>query len=177
MLLTFITTRVRQLTKSLTATPLTSEERHFVDGLLNSVPAQLFFALAIYEQRHALRVCQTLCAGGFGTDKELLQAALLHDLGKYDPQTGRTVPLWGKVANVIFSTMGAKPLMKRLASPDPKRWGYVFWLQLEHEKRGARMAFKAGSSKRVIALIGGCKTLEKRGDLSALALKWADDLN
>jgi hypothetical protein len=169
--------RIRQFSCSITAKPLNQAEKAYILAILTPSQATLFFALATYEQRHALNVCQTLCAGGHGTDKELLQAALLHDLGKFDPQSGRAIPVWGKVVNVLFSLLKAKALLRNLASPEPSSWRYVFWLQLNHEKRGARMALKAGSSKRVVALIGRCKTLQRRGDPAAIALKWADDLN
>ncbi len=163
--------RVRQLTLSLKAAPLINTEIEFVKGLLTPEQAELYFALALYEQRHALRVCRTLQEAGYGADRELLQAALLHDLGKHDPQTGRNVPLWGKAANVVLTKIGGSKLVTRLASPASASWRYVFWLQSNHEQRGATLAQAVGCSERVVALIVG------RDDPAVNILRWADDQN
>ncbi len=170
--------RTRQLVRSVRARPLSEVELDYVRQLLNPGQLELFVALPSYEQRHALNVCRTLVRGGYGPDRDLLQAALLHDLGKYDPTTGRTIPIWVKVANVALSRTMGRAFVKRLArSERPDHWRYLFWLQTSHEKRGARLVLAAGSSKRVVALVGGCRTLQRRGDRAAIALKWADDLN
>lgn len=169
--------RTSQFLHSIKAKPLTQAEKAFIESILTASQAFFFFQLAIYEQRHALRVCQTLCAGGHGTDKELLQASLLHDLGKSDPQNGRFIPVWGKIANVLFSMFKAKSVMRKLAKAEPKSWRYVFWLQLHHEQRGASLAEKMGSSRRVVNLIGGYSAALQQGDPAMIALKWADDLN
>jgi len=163
--------RVRQLTLSLKAAPLGKVELEFVKGLLNPQQAELYFALTLYEQRHALRVCRTLEEAGYGADRELLQAALLHDLGKRDQQNGRSVPLWGKVASVVLTKIGGRKLVSRLANPDVNSWRYVFWLQTNHERRGAAMAQTVGSSSRVVALIAG------KDDPAVDILRWADDQN
>lgn len=170
--------RIRQLVRSLRARPLTELERSYVCRVLTPAQQSLFSALPIYEQRHALNVCQTLVRGGYGPDRELLQAALLHDLGKHDPLTGRSIPIWVKVANVALTKTLGRSFINRLGQQAPPgNWRYYFHLQSSHEKRGARLALCAGSSKRVVALVGGCHTLKRRGDAAAVALSWADDLN
>jgi hypothetical protein len=156
---------------------LNQTEVAYVRDLLNEKQAALYFSLVTYEQRHALNVCQTLVKGGFGNDLDLLQAALLHDLGKRDPQTGRYVPVWGKCANVVLEALGGPELVARLARPNPQSWRYVFYLQTGHEERSASLALIAGSSKKVADLVGNCKDLYQQGDSAAKALKWADDLN
>ena len=169
--------RVLQLIRSLRAQPLNEAEVTYVRDLLNEKQAALYFGLVTYEQRHALNVCQTLLRGGFGSDRELLQAALLHDIGKRDPHTGRYVPLWGKVASVVLSKLGGSKLVKNLAGPNPKSWRYVFYLQTGHEARGAALVREAGSSPKVNALVGDYQSLYRQGDPAAKALQWADDLN
>ncbi len=170
--------RVRQLTRSFRVQDFSQAETALIQSILLAQQFVLFQALPLHEQRHALNVCQTLLKGGYGQDVELLQASLLHDLGKHDPATGRTVPRWVKVANVALRTTFGPASLLRLARRDqPDSWRYLFWLQLSHEKRGARLARNAGSSRRVVALVGGCRTLQRRGDDAAKALKWADDLN
>lgn len=169
--------RSRQLARSLKAQPLTQAEQTEIRAILLPGQAELFFGLPKYEQRHALNVCRTLQKAGYAADSELLQAALLHDIGKRDPHTGRTIPVWGKVANVALSKVFGRQIISRLAKEQPSSWRYIFWLQLTHEKRSAKLTQAAGSSKRVVALVGGCQSLERTGDPAWQALKWADDLN
>ena len=174
MLMTQIYLRTRQLLRSVSAQPLHDHEWHYINHILLPGQQDLFGRLPVYEQRHALNVCRTLVRGGFGTDRELLQAALLHDLGKFDPISGRTIPVWVKVANVL---LGRKRVARLGRSDAPTHWRYFFWLQSQHEKRSAKLVQSVGSSKRVIALVGSCRNLRRRGDQAALALSWADDLN
>ncbi len=166
--------RAKQLALSLRATPLVVAEEYYVNSLLNEKQASLFFSLPLYEQRHALRVCRTLCAAGHGGNLPLLRAALLHDLGKADPENGRSVTLWGKTANVAIAKIGGKAIVERLATNNPSSWRYVFWLQTHHEQRGHELARAAGSESRVLELLSYHRAEE---DPSAKALKWADDLN
>ncbi|MDB5078119.1 MAG: hypothetical protein JWP00_43 [Chloroflexi bacterium] len=172
--------RCRQFLRSWQAKPLTVPENRYLQGVLTPGQYALFKALPIYEQRHALNVCRTLTSAGFGYDRDLLQAGLLHDLGKFDPSTGQAIPVWVKVANVAAGKL-AGPFYRswrdRQAKNTPGGWRYYFWLQAAHEDRGAALAQKAGGGPRVAALIGECKTLGQRGDTAARALAWADDLN
>lgn len=168
--------RVRQLTRSLRPC-IDKAELSYIKSVLTEKQAELFFRLPLFEQRHALNVCQTLVAGGFGYDVELLQAALLHDLGKTDSLHNRSIPLWGKVANVVLRKLGGPALVTWLASTQPASLRYIFYLQCRHEKRGAKLIRQIGSSNRVVALVGRCSNLIRKGDMSARALKWADDLN
>lgn len=174
--MTKIVYRITQFTRSLR--PYISQaELSFIKNVLTESQAELFFKLPLFEQRHALNVCQTLVAGGFGHDVELLQAALLHDLGKTDSQNNRSIPLWGKVVNVILRKAGGPALVTKLASNEPRSLRYIFYLQCRHEKRGAKLIKQIGSSNRVVALVGHCQSLVRKGDEAARALKWADDLN
>ncbi len=169
--------RVRQLFRSIRAKPLNGIERSYIEGLLNQEQKNLFYALAPFEQRHALNVCRTLAAGGFGADRELLQAALLHDAGKHDHATGRNIPIWAKVVNVGLGFPGGSKVLKRLANSDPQSWGYIFFLQIHHESRGTELAREAGSSEKVLYLLGENRSLKPEYLLARAALKWADDLN
>jgi hypothetical protein len=165
--------RVRQLGRSLRARPLDRTELETVSRVLSVAQLKLFLQLPVYEQRHALNVYSTLVAGGYA-DRELLQASLLHDIGKYDAVTGRSIPIWGKVANVVLCKIGGENLVHKLGKEQPTSWRYIFWLQTHHEKRSAHLAQAAGSSPCVVALLGGTVS---PGDSLARALKWADDQN
>ena len=160
MRFTKIYLRIRQLKRALNNCPLTLTETAYVRQILTSSQATLFEALPLYERRHALNVCRTLAGGGYGNDRELLQAALLHDLGKFDPTNGRTIPIWLKVANVVLGRW----LVARLGAERLGSWRYLFWLQANHEKRGATLAEAVGSSPRVIALLDGYSSLKRFSD-------------
>lgn len=172
--------RVRQFVRSTLARPLDAPELEYLQSVLTPAQFSLFKVLPLYEQRHALNVCRTLTGAGFGYDLDLLQASLLHDLGKFDPATGQAIPVRVKVANVAATTI-AGPLYRnwreRQSQARPGEWRYYFWLQAAHEARGAALAREAGGGPRVAALIGECKQLQRQGDKAALALEWADDLN
>jgi hypothetical protein len=172
--------RARQFVRATQARPLDVSELKYLQGVLTPAQFSLFRALPLYEQRHALNVCRTLTGAGFGYDLDLLQASLLHDLGKFDPATGQAIPVWVKVVNVAAGKM-AGPLYRhwreRQSSVRPGDWRYYFWLQAAHEARGAALAREAGGGPRVAALIGESKLLQRQGDRAALALEWADDLN
>lgn len=172
--------RARQFVRSTQARPLDAPELDYLQRVLTPAQFSLFKALPLYEQRHALNVCRTLAGAGFGYDLDLLQASLLHDLGKFDPATGQAIPVWVKVANVAAGKM-AGPLYRNWRERQnralPGDWRYYFWLQAAHEAKGAAIAVEAGGGPRVAALIGECKKLRQQGDRAALALEWADDLN
>ncbi len=69
--------------------PLSAEEYLQVTQWLPASALPLFQTMSAADQRHSLRVCQGLLARGC-VDKDLLAAALLHDVGKAQ---GR-VPFW-----------------------------------------------------------------------------------
>lgn len=172
--------RTRQFVRSTRATPLDAPDLAYLQSVLTPAQVALFTALPLYEQRHALNVCRTLTGAGFGYDLDLLQASLLHDLGKFDPATGRFIPVWVKVANVVANAVGGgfyRAWRERQSAVESSHWRYYFWLQAAHERRGAVLAREAGGGPRVAALIGECKRLQQQGDRAALALGWADDLN
>jgi hypothetical protein len=166
--------RCKQLLMALRARPFNQAEFEFVHQILNEKQAALFFALPLYEQHHAYRVCRMLWEEGHQTDTALLQAALLHDLGKRDPLSGRYISLWDKILVVALKKIGGKPLLYKVAKPDPSSWLYVFWLQTRHEQRSAELAEAVGSLPRVVALIAGCVPAN---DPAFVALKGADDAN
>src|SRR6266571_6331455 len=73
------------------------------------VPAlALFKTMSPADQRHSLRVCRGLQAHGC-TDKDMLAAALLHDVGKAQ---GR-VPFWTRPA-IVIGKRCAPRLLSRL---------------------------------------------------------------
>ena len=156
--------------------PLSAEERAEVARWLPVSAISLYESMSVADQRHALRVCRGLQAQGC-TEKDLLAAALLHDVGK----AGGRVPFWTRPGIVIgkrcfprllarlavYPSERAGQTIPRIASnkgptirsspPSPLRmvmsWrrslGYAWW----HAEIGANLAAAAGLSERAVLYI------------------------
>lgn len=116
----------------------------------------LFESMALPDRRHCLDVFQALRRQGHA-DRDLLTAALLHDVGK-----GRNIHLWQRVAYVLLEALSPR-LLERLAG------GGLAALR-RHAERGARLAAAAGANEAVMGLIRG-DAADPRSDL----LRAADD--
>jgi len=146
--------------------------RQFFEALLGRVSAEemaeaqetlgpslyrLFAAMPDQYRRHALTVYRRVRHGGC-EDRAVLQAALLHDAGKYDPTSRRHVTLVHRVAIVLLKAVPTgRTLLKRLAYSSPRGLrGYIlypFYLSRHHAALGARLADGHGASPQVVALI------------------------
>src|SRR5260221_11883550 len=93
--------------------PLTTEEYVEVARWLPPAALPLFQTMSAADQRHSLRVCQGLQARGC-TDKDMLAAALLHDVGK----AGGRVPFWTRPV-IVLGKMCAPRLLSRVVV-DPR---------------------------------------------------------
>lgn len=78
---------IRRFFDVLTARPLNSSEREAVAGWLGLDAAGLFFAQDSADQRHTYHAALTVIAAGV-RDREVLAAALLHDVGKRHARLG-----------------------------------------------------------------------------------------
>jgi hypothetical protein len=110
-----------------------------------------------------------------GSEPALLQAALLHDAGKFDPATGRYVTVAHRVAVVLLEALpGGRRLLRRLAAPGHGNGVvfYPFYLSRRHAALGARLAEQHGASPATVRLIAGH---HGRGDDSALKLLQSAD--
>lgn len=92
--------------------PLTTEEYVEVARWLPPAALPLFKTMSAADQRHSLRVCQGLQTRGC-REKEMLAAALLHDVGKAD---GR-VPFWTRPAIVLGKRLAPGILRRLVAYP------------------------------------------------------------
>ncbi|QBD80060.1 hypothetical protein EPA93_30390 [Ktedonosporobacter rubrisoli] len=114
----------------------------------------LFRTMAPADQRHCLRVCQRLRERGC-QDREMLAAALLHDVGKAQ---GR-VPFWTRPAIVLGKKFTPALLTALAISPYEfgeriiPRWqralSYAWW----HAEIGANLASAAGLSQQAALYI------------------------
>ncbi|GMQ98417.1 MAG: hypothetical protein BMS9Abin17_0927 [Acidimicrobiia bacterium] len=94
---------VRRFFGFLTAAPLSPIEQDEIHAALPSRLARLFFSQRTEDQRHAFDVRSRV-----GDDPALVQAALLHDVGKIDSDLGAvgrslatiwsatSLPIWGR---------------------------------------------------------------------------------
>jgi hypothetical protein len=122
------------------------EQLASLNRYLNPAQLQLFAQLPPADQRHALAVLRTLESQGH-TDSDLLQAALLHDLGK-----GEGIGLLYRVAIVLLRAF-APHLLDRLAEGVNSGWRRPFAIYKRHAARGAELAAEAGSTDTVVWLI------------------------
>jgi hypothetical protein len=131
--------------------------------LLSESERALFASMTRHDQQHCLEVYRRLRDEGHH-ERDLLIAALLHDVGK-----GR-VALWHRVAFVLLDS-AAPHALDRIATPgDGRGYREALYRCRHHAEIGARLAQEAGSSNTVIALIRD----EGSHELQA-ALSRADD--
>ena len=147
--------RLRQVYQQLGfAAPLTHEDYVEVELWLPASALPLFCSMSAADQRHCLRVCRGLQARGC-MDRDILAAALLHDVGKAQ---GR-VPFWTRPAIVIGKVLAPAMLTKLAVGPQScdmqklPRWrrqlSYAWW----HAEWGAELAAAAGLSERAVLYI------------------------
>ena len=132
--------------------PLSAKELEEVAKLLPGSALRLFVSMSPADQRHSLRVCRGLQAHGW-SDKDMLAAALLHDVGK---AAGR-VPFWTRPVIVLAKRLAPR-LLRRLTTYPVEgqrlpRWrrslSYAWW----HAEVGADLAAEVGLSARAIHYI------------------------
>ena len=98
----------------------------------------------IRDRAHALRVMRKLQQEGV-EDRVLMQAALLHDVGK----VVAPLRLWHRVVWVLAEWV---PWV-RAWLVHPHGWRRPFWVLAEHPRLGAELAQKAGCDPQVVWLI------------------------
>lgn len=129
--------------------------------------------MPLEDQRHGLAVLMLLRQRG-ETAPVLLQAGLLHDVGK----AAAGVCLHHRIARVLLR--GSMPPLWRWLCAKPTGWRRPFWVVANHPERGAVWVASQGGAAELVALI---RHHERRppeawtgSDLAAwhAALSWAD---
>ncbi len=138
--------RVGQFFLYLRARP-TSDDRALVDATLPPALAALFGRMAPGEQLHCLRVMRWLAGQGH-CQPELLQAALLHDVGK----SVAPISLLERVEAVLVRWL-LPSRYARWAQAEPRGWQRPFVTATQHPEWGARLAAQAGAAPLVVSLI------------------------
>jgi hypothetical protein len=175
--------RAGQFFRALAARP-NAEDEAPAQQMLIGRGRELFQSMSLSDRRHALAVWRTLLDAGHA-DRELLEAALLHDVGKSLCADGtrppRSIPLPHRVLIVLLEAW--RPgLLSRLADANPRSLFHPFRVYLEHPRRGAALAQAAGCSPLTVSLIRrhheppGAVTPSREDKLLAL-LQQADGQN
>jgi hypothetical protein len=164
---------------------LAPEDERFVKSILSTPPQQqLFQQMSPNDRRHAIAVARRLQQADY-RQPALLQAALLHDVGKSIGQ-----PIIHRVLIVLFEAFWPATLNWLSGQPVPPAthhslswWRRPFVVHAQHPATGALWAKEARCAPLVITLI--LKHQDKlNGDFSSsieqellAALQWADNLN
>lgn len=179
--------RFRQGIRAL-ASPLRPVDDALAAQYLSPALLALFMRMRRSERQHSLRVLQTLYQRG-QTDPALMQAALLHDVGK----TRAPFFLWERVI-VVLTKAAAPALARRLGFgelsgrkwPDLVNVRRPFLISYQHPRWSAEMVSAAGGDSRTVWLIAAhqdhdAQTAqdEFQRELTPLlaALQAADDAN
>lgn len=140
--------RARRLLRALRAS-VEPSELEALSAHLNPAQLRLFQAMQPADQRHSLEVFGRLLRGGY-RDPDLLQAALLHDVGKARAR----LRLWHRVV-IDLGRSFSPGLLRWLARRAPSGLGHPLSVALHHPELGAQDALSVGCSARVAALIRG----------------------
>lgn len=142
-----------QRLKDLLGRRLAPDDRAFVEEYLDEAGLFLFNQMSVADQRHAVRVAQSIIrevSFRRGIDlKTLIQAALLHDIGKVKGEIN-----WFHRIAVGICRRLAPGSRRNWASADRETpFRYALYVDLIHPARGAYMAESFGLSEEVTSLI------------------------
>ena len=126
---------------------LTPEDEALVKSILPPALLPLFRRQSAGEQKHSLKLARWLAKREPG-QAELLQAALLHDVGK----SVAPINLLERVEAVLVRRLLPGPYA-RWAQAEPRGWRKPFVTAVNHPAWGADLAAQAGASPLVVSLI------------------------
>jgi putative nucleotidyltransferase with HDIG domain len=168
--------RIRQFKQAIAAPELNDIQLTEVKEILEGAELALFLRFDRGEQWHSFQVMRTLKEAGHD-QPELLQAALLHDVGK----TRSPLSVWDRSFVVVMKKM----LPGKTAvwgNHSAQGWKRPFVVKAQHPEWGAEMAEAAGSSALVVNLIRRhqddlIESDHPEEDKLLRLLQWADDQN
>ena len=138
----------------------------------------MFEELPAQYRHHMLAVYRRVRDAGCG-DRHVWQAALLHDVGKYDPATRRYVSIPYRVAVVVLAVVPQGRHFLRGVSAHgsvrPVGWFYPFYLNRTHAQLGAERASRYGAHPEVIELVANHHNHAGNSNKALAALQAADE--
>ena len=137
--------RVRQFALALGA-QANGERVEDLSQFLGGHKQELFCRMPSMDQHHCLAVFGTLREAGH-TDPSLLEAALLHDVGK----TLGPVRIGHRVLAVLGKALF--PALWNTLDGQPCTWRYPFSVHRRHAALGAELAEEAGCTSDVVWLV------------------------
>lgn len=144
-------------------------ERELVAQQLGPSLVALFWQMDRCDQRHGLDVYRTLQEVGY-QDRELLQAALLHDVGK----AGGGLTLIHRVAVVLLEKYA--PHVLERWTQNGRTWRTPFVRHAKHAQLGAQWTLEASIAPQAAEWIRRHHNPDPTDDRLA-ALQWADRQN
>jgi hypothetical protein len=135
------------------------------EGVLEPAQMSLFRRMGAWDQCHSLEVYRRLVDAG-QTERSLLQAALLHDVGK----SLAPVTVWHRVAVVLLHAL--RPGWLKRISAARRGWRYPISVLVHHADIGARLAKNAKSRPEVVVYIRQHDNRLATGPVAWL--RWAD---
>lgn len=129
--------------------PLNPAAHARVDSILPTPELRALFRwMSPGEQAHSLHVLRRVESLYPSAPPELLQAALLHDVGKTLAPLNIVERVWVVVGQKLFP--GA---WTRWGEGQPRGWRKAFVVAAQHDRWGADLAAQAGASPITISLI------------------------
>ena len=161
---------------------LVQDQAEVVTILITPAQQSLFKRMTSNDQRHALAVVRTLQQAGHD-NPALIQAALLHDVGKSLGQ-----PLVHRVLIVLFEAFWPAALRWLSRLNTTKQVAQIIWwrrpfvIHAQHPALGAEWAEVAGCDPVAVRLIARHQDrlagrVEAEEERLLAALQWADNLN
>lgn len=144
--------------------------RTIVAAFLPDAAAAAFAAMPAVDRAHCCRVALALPPSA---PRDLVAAALLHDIGKHDERIRAGIP--SRVAKVVLSRVAPR-MLELIAAPPPVGWRAGLALAVHHSASGAVRAREVGCTPRTVWLIAHHEDRAAAAqDADLAALKAADD--
>lgn len=166
--------RIRQFWRLLRARPLPENAWRDIKDVLSPAELALFRRQSAGDCAHGFRVMKTLKDAG-ETDRRLLAAALLHDLGKSLMDTTTLDRVVGALGEQLFPERAT-----RWGMASGQDWRRPFVIRQQHARWGADLASNAGSQTMTVNLIRHHqdppeKMNEEEARRLLAKLQWADN--